>query len=888
MPFAKALLVAFVLAAIPRADAGGVDDLAELFAEDTLVFAEVTRVSDLVRDWKEFAGSYMPAAKKKELLDGMEKGVKEELDKIPELLRKDLEKLLPTIQRAAVGLRMGADGPEWALAAASSDPALFKKIVDDDLKVFTSEERVHGGVTARLIRKLGDVPLLPDGIWFAAAGRRLIVTSQWGTLTTLLDRAANKAAGTDLRINPSYRAFAATPGDAPAFRAFTSFSSMMDAMGGFGRGRRSSAHEMDKVNAFLGLDKIGGFLVEASLKPGQISSVARLRIGAPCPLYDAWRQPAGPKDTLQYIPANAGVAAHVNAKSGKAVWDDIVKLMVRYEEIDAVATPAPERGGRPARSMREQLDREFERNMGVKPDELFGALGNEAAFGLVGPDAFAFDPKMVGALLFAVKVADPATALATLKKITGKLGTYEAKEADGVSWLLPLQDLPRFALKDGFCLIGGSKEAVELGLAAAKSGKHVAAGLPPDAAKASKLLTADLGAFWKGLIPKIGAEMPEEARALEFEARALVMFEEKPDELLLRTSDGGTGLAIQAGWMAMPMMFLGMRGSVRMAMHGIEAAAPANSFEVVDGPPLPADELAAKVKTLVEALQADDVDKRETAAGQLRALGRQAVPQVVAAFKAAADAETRGRLLGLLMDWRAYDAMPEVLSKKVDAFLQGFRRAPNPKDGREMMMNMGVQWYRHEGMPWTYCMEPSWVNEGALKATPHIDVLQFALGAKAAAEAVAAESVPVEPRRRLASLLAYVDCGKAGEALIAARDAARDPEVKSYLQIALGWSSEPKCRAAVRDGFKDADIWVRRGSFIAAERSKDPAMIGRLMELLKDPDAETRWNATYTLKSLTSRKVSLNVYAPKAELEAAMESATGWWLQNKDSFKPGK
>src|SRR5688572_14151692 len=330
----------------------------------------------------------MPAAKKKELLDNMEKGAKEELDKIPELLRKDLEKLLPTVQRAALGLRMGADGPEWAVAAASSDPALFKKIVDDDLKVFTSEERVHGGVTARLIRKLGDVPLLPAGIWFAAAGRRLIATSQWATLTTLLDRAANKAAGTDLRINPSYRAFSATPGDAPAFRAFTGFSSMMDVMGGFGMGRRSSAHEMDKVNAFLGLDKIGGFLVEASLKPGKISSVARLRIGSPCPLYDAWRQPAGPKDALKYIPANAGVTAHVNAKSGKAVWADVLKLMARYEEIEAVASPAPGQG-RPRREMKEQLDREFERNMGVKPDELFGAIGNEAAFGLVGPDAFA-------------------------------------------------------------------------------------------------------------------------------------------------------------------------------------------------------------------------------------------------------------------------------------------------------------------------------------------------------------------------------------------------------------------------------------------------------------------------------------------------------------------
>src|SRR5687767_14415140 len=101
MPVVKAFLVALALLAVPQAAPGGVDDLAELFAEDTILFAEVTKLSDLARDWKEYAGAYMPAAKKKELLDQMEKGAREGLDQIPELLRKDLEKLLPTIQRAA-------------------------------------------------------------------------------------------------------------------------------------------------------------------------------------------------------------------------------------------------------------------------------------------------------------------------------------------------------------------------------------------------------------------------------------------------------------------------------------------------------------------------------------------------------------------------------------------------------------------------------------------------------------------------------------------------------------------------------------------------------------------------------------------------------------------
>jgi hypothetical protein len=183
-------------------------------------------------------------------------------------------------------------------------------------------------------------------------------------------------------------------------------------------------------------------------------------------------------------------------------------------------------------------------------------------------------------------------------------------------------------------------------------------------------------------------------------------------------------------------------------------------------------------------------------------------------------------------------------------------------------------------------MEPSWVNEGLLKGTPHVDVLQFATGARAAAEAAASETGPVEQRRKLASLLAYVDCGKAGDALVAARDAARDVEVKNYLQIALGWSSDPKCRAAVVDGLKDGDVWTRRSSFIAAERSKDPAAVSRLVDLLRDADPETRWNATYTLKQLTKRKIVVNIYAPKAEVDEATASAAAWWAKNKDTFKP--
>lgn len=886
----KASLLALLLAALPQAAPGGTDDLAELFPEDAMVFAEVTRIPDILRDWEKYAEGYLPPAKKKELIEKLRKDQQESLDKIPEKLRKDLERGLPTIQRTAAYLRMGPGGePEWAVAAASSDPDLFKRIVDEDLKVFAVEEKIHDGVPVLLIRKLGDLKL-EIGFLVAAAGRRLVVAGSWDVMTAALDRAAGKGKGEDLRRNPSYRALAA-PGEAPTLRAFWSgMGSFMDMVGSMGMGRRSSAHEMDKVNALLGLDKIGGFLVEATLTPGKIASSARLQIGSPCPLYDLWRQPAGPKDLLKYVPATSPVVAHVNAKSGKAVWESVERLIRRHDEIEKLSTPPGEerrRGG-----LQEEMDREFMDNLGMKVADIFGAIGDEAVFALVGPDALAFDEKMLGAIFFAVKAADPAGAKDFLQRLVAKIGGYETKEEAGAVFYQPAGEAgerPVFALKDGVCLIGAARGALLAGLEAAKDGKHFAAGLPADAARASKLLALDFGGLWKAMAGKMGAQMPPEVRDLDFDAKALLMFEEKEGELVLRTGDGGAGLALQAFWLGVPAgLFFGRSVAMGAALGGDVELPDAAALPIVVAPPLPADQIVAKVKALAADLQADDVVKREEAAAGLRALGPQAAPAVAAAYKASSDAESRGRLLGQLVEWKAYDAMPEVLHAKVEKFLDGFRKPARNNDPNRFGNDMPVQWYRHEGMPWTYCMEPSWVNQHVLKATPHLDVLGYAAGARAAAGAVAGEAIPVEARRRIGSILAYVDCGKAGEALVAARDGAADAELKSYLQIALGWSDDAKCRKAVLDGLKDGDVWMRRSSFIAAERSGDAALVGRLLELLKDADFETRWNAAFTLRAITGRKISINVYAAKAEVDAAIAAAGAWWEANKAGFKPAK
>ncbi len=882
MSLVKASLLALALLVLPQPGAGP-DELAELFPADTMIFAELNGIADLLRDWKDYAGAYVPAAKRKELLEKLEKSAKEGQEKLPEKLFKDLEKGAPSLRRLALAFRTGSQGPEWAVAASSSDPAFFKKIVEEDLRVFAAMETSHAGVPVLDIRKLGELRL-PEAILVAAAGGRLLVTSDPLVMTQMIDRALGKgAAGTDLRANPIYGRFAPAP-EGASLRAFSSgFGNIAGAFSGMGR--RNSAHEFDKVNALFGLDKVGGFRVEASFKPGKITSVARLGVGTPCPLYDLWRQPAGPKDLLKFVPDAAAFVAHVNATSGKDVWAGVERLMTRYDEIEASA--GAERPGRPRRAAVEEANREFERELGLSPKELLGAIGNEAALALVGPNAFAFNDQMFGALLFVVKAVDPAGAKAALLKLSGKLGAYQSKEEGGALFLLPPADragqLPVFALQGSTCLMSGSQDTIAGALAVAGSGRHFAATLPADAARASKLVSLDLGAVWTSMMAQWRGDFPEELRALEFDSRSLVTLEEKADEVELRTSDGA-GLALQAGWLSVPAMFT--FATSRRMRPGIQTPPAPAPLPLV--PALPPAEVASKVKALVSDLQADDVVKREEAAAGLRALGPQAIRAVVDGFKASSDAETRGRLLGLLVEWKAYDAMPEVLTKKVEAFLEGFRRAPNPNEPRGYMGGLAVQWYRHEGMTWSYCMEPSWVDEGLLRSTAHLDVLQYPVGAKAAAAAASGERTPVEQRKRIASILAYVDCGKAGAALVTARDGAADPEVKGYLQIALGWSEDPACRKAVIDGLKEGDLWTRRSSFIAAERSTDPALIDVMIGLLKNGDPETRWNAGYTLKAVTRGQIVVNPYAPAAEVEAAHAAAAAWWASNRASFKPGK
>jgi HEAT repeat protein len=851
---------------------GHPDDLARLFPKEVAVYAEVGGLAQLQREWKPHLASFLPEAKRKEALEELEKAAKSGFDRIPQRLLKDLERGLPTMQRLAMVLTMGEEGTAFSAAALSSDPAVFPRIVNEDLKVFASLERPHGDVTVLEIRKVGEVEL-GASLLVAAAGARLFLSSRWSAMTAMLDRAAKPAAAGDLREHPSYRALAALPEDAPTFRGFLGeFTSLFPFMaGGFGIGGRSSAHSLDQMNAVLGLDQLSGLSVTATLRPGDVRASTRMGIGSPCPLYDVWRQPAGPKELLKLLPASTAFAMHANLRSGADLWTRIKKLILRAGEIDRLAK-GPDA---PNEDLLAEFSQEFADNLGMTPDDLFGAVGSELMFALVGEEVFGGERQVFQSLVFGIRASDAAAARTLLDRLSGKLGEYAPQDREDVRWYLPKQegqDLPVVALKGDLCLLGMAKAPLLALLKPAGAEAGLVSRLPADALASSKLMSFDFGAAWRGVIPTLGPEVPAAVRDLEISARTILFTDERDDAVLVNTRDSGLGLLLQAGSLAMPATMLLAFGA--LGLEDLPLATPQPEPDPSPAP-LPADRLAERVKTLVTTLSSDDLEARESAGEGLRELGAQAVPAVTAALKTAADAEVRSRLLGLLLDWKAYDAAPEVLARKVAAFVDGFARAADEDEGGGDL----VQWFREDGSTWTYALEPMYVDHARIDALPHLDVLDIPQGAAQVVAAAVDENLPKDQRRRLASVLAYRRSPAAGAAVAAALSGTVDPDVRLYLQIAAGWSDGPGARAAVLAGLKGEDPWLRRASFIAAERNAGPETVAHLVGLLKSPSPELRWNAAYTLRRISKDALKVNVYGSPSEIE----KAAAWWKERREA-----
>ncbi len=871
--------------------AGRPDDVAELLPANTFFFSEIVRPPTLLRDWKEYVGAWTTPEGKSEACDLVEKAFGEGAKIIPERLWKDLQAGFPSMQRLAIAV-LPPENAEvaWALVATSSDPAFFPKIVEEDLRVFSSEEKVVQGVKVLAIRKLGEHEM-PAPVLVAASGRRLFVTTHWPTLEAILDRAAGKGKGEDLRKSPLYRELAPS-GDEARLRAFCTldFSSLFSLMGA-GTRQRYSAFSMDQGDAALEFRRFQGYVLDAELRPGRITNRARILVESPCRLFDMIRQPAGSKELARHIPAESVLGVHLNLRGGTQILKDIEDMVHRFEKVQELSRKAEGREGDEGPVDRDfvgQMHKEFEREIGVPLRDVAAAVGTEAFFAMIGDDAFAGEMNAANSFVLGATVTDPAKAKELLGKVTAHLGSYEAK-ADGAATIWQRQGeemMPVFGLNGTTAYLAMKPEPIQAAIKASATGpfaKHFAGH-----EKASMMAALRHRGIWN-LVKAAGAAPPEDLEKklnLDGVTVAASYFDERG--VTTTSVDGGLGFVSSVAMAAAPGLAVAVPFFFRAVMAGGMAPVSGDVIRprpapVPDGPKMDKEKLEAIVKENLEKLRSDEMVARDDATDALRQLGRQAVPLLVDAAKKEADPEARSRLCRILMDWRAYDAWPELLQRKADSFLGEWAKAAIPDKNQ---WGSGYVYWDMERMGFgLWAIEPYSINSALPRSLENGDFLDFAESGKILAERLAGGKLEPESRKALAMLLAFTESPGSGPAVLQAISAETDAETKVYLQVALGWSKDPKALEALAAGFKSPDKWICRASFIGAEQSGDPRVVGKLLELLKDADLEVRWNAGYTLRRLLGRQVPINMFLPEKEYEAQVGAAHAWWEANRATWK---
>jgi hypothetical protein len=881
---AAVLLAAMVLTVITPplahqdAGPGKPDDVAQLLPQDTIAFVELVKAPKLLNDWKEYVGSVMAADGKDKVCAFIEDFFKQTLEIVPEKLLKDFKEGLPTLQRMAFALTaMPFEDFPWIFIATSSDPGFFKKIIDD-LAVFASEEKAHGGVKVLAIRKMGDLRWEAP-LFVAAMDHRLVLTTSWPNATDAIDRAAGKGTGGDLRKNPLYARLAPAPSDDPSIRAFSKWD--FDALAsGPRRGpfsnRRYSSLEMDQVDSVFGFRQIGGAVVEATFKPGRVVSTLRMPVTPPCRLFEAARQPAGPKDLLAHLPKKTIGFVHQNLKGGKEVWADVEDFIRRYEQSERKTRP-----GRDPQDYIEEMNEETKREIGILPKEIAEIVGNELL--LIGCEpGEAAGPESMFTLLF--KTTDPAKArelMDTVAKTSGKI-TTETQDKTTI-YTHEGRESICFGLRESVVGIAANAELLKEALNSKEDASGVAKKLPKEIESVATVGAVNTARLIDVIFHFVGGEKPEPLTHMKPDDWVVATARLEKDQAVVTVIDSGYGAILQTGMATFPMLAFGMFYVFRM-----EAAVATMPDAVAPGKPEPepaalaAEELAKRVSENVPQLRSEELAVRDRALTNLKALGRQAVPKLVEAFKAEKDVEARTRLSRLLLEYNAWDALPELLDAKVGAFFDEFRAAFDGKEDEGGWNGYAIWSTPDAPEPWS--MEP-YQQEYFLKQFKNADLVSIPQGLKKLAERVRKAELAAGTRLQFAGLFAFNPCAEAHEVVLEMRDAATDAPSRAFLTIALGWSAEAKAKEAVYRSLESKDLAVRRGAFIAAERMSDPEIVTRLLDRTKDSEFETRWNAGHTLRVLTNGAVKLNAFLPEAEYDAQIQAARKWWDANKGSFK---
>lgn len=272
---------------------------------------------------------------------------------------------------------------------------------------------------------------------------------------------------------------------------------------------------------------------------------------------------------------------------------------------------------------------------------------------------------------------------------------------------------------------------------------------------------------------------------------------------------------------------------------------------------------AKTLDQLVEMLGSSDWDERAGAEKELEARGKTAIEALQKAMKGSDDPEVRVRAKRILQKLGAIEK-EALTDEQVEEMLELMRTQD------------GVAWYGSSGKPSWYLYQlnekPEWSE--ALKGKALAPKLTKALGddsgnLKRNACYLLGEMGATESAPQIAKLL-------------------KDEEVatRSTAAWALGRLGNAEVADQVVLALSDKEPQVARAAAIALENLPDAAAIDPLLAAMASADSQLRFQAFFSLRSLTGQRFRFNAFAGDSDRKEALQSIQDWWSKSKTGFKP--
>lgn len=838
-----ALLVAFALQVTA----------ADFLPKDVSAFAELRNAGAIPGALKAYVDRHAAEGKAGEALQKINDAFDTALENLPEEARKKVKTRLLAVRSVAVAFpefRGFDDAPRAVFVVEAANEAIATAVLDEDLNPWISTSFRVGD--DRVLRFDTDPPL-----FLARRGAFLIASTELPEVAAALKRAPADS----IAAHPSYAELGAETSATPVLRGFfdvahmTSQSSLNDT--------RADRWDYDLADAAVGWSNIRSVLFHGGVNDGIVKTRVETRTTGPVPALELLRGAGGDPDAWTYVPANLIIGQSLRFDGVESFRD---RLKGFLDRIDAVMVES----GREPERLWEEFDRTLAKELSVAPNEFVDAAANEVlvymARDFEGP-ADLDTPTGVG-LIVRIKDRSKAERIVERLKETSELREVEEwieKDHKGVTiFHSPEERLPwAYAFTDEVFIGGFGIATIESALDAHAAGDGFVAHAPAELMKSAHQTTAirlsPLMMLLEAIAGGLGGGLDLGGSLASPNSTDVTAIRPTEQGVELR-SEGCGGSALIFSFVAwIPLMLSGFDywpGEMSPAVEDTEPRVAAPETDAAEAYPLP-DDADAFIGRQVRALRSEDAAERDEATAILLRIGRPAAPALAEEAARTGDPETKLRITILIEAAGAYEALPDLLDEKFAALSAAL--------GREGLQFL--EWNGLEPMVWSSRLK----TEVVLHSPAGIERLATLLK----------DSKDPRVRTNAAALLALYDSASAEAAIRELWSAENDPTTKLHLLVALGWGSGAEVAAALGS----ADQPTQRAAFVGAERCASPAVADALFGLLDADDAETRFNAAFTLRRLTGGAINVNPFLPKAERPARADQARGWWTGARDGFR---